>query len=71
MPTLDAFGPFPYAHEGPAFWRGSSFLTVLSAVCITPEPLRPLFGRALVGMLECLDCPLVKDTLSSRWHAGL
>ncbi|WP_146228996.1 hypothetical protein [Streptomyces sp. NWU339] len=71
MPTLDAFGQFPYAHEGPAFWRGSLRLTVLSAAYITPEPLRPLFGRGLVGMLECLNCPLVKDALSSRWHAGL
>ena len=71
MPTRDAFGPFPYAHKGHAFWRGSFLLPLLSAAYITPEPPRPLFGRALLGMLECLNCPLVKDALSSRWHAGL
>ena len=44
-------------------------MTVLSGAYITWNPRVPLFGRALVVVLECLNCLLVKDVLSSTAYS--
>ncbi|MBZ9639839.1 hypothetical protein [Streptomyces sp. PSKA30] len=35
------------------------------------ESRHPMFGRAQVDVLECLNCPKVKDVLDGRWRSGL
>jgi hypothetical protein len=44
-------------------------MTVLSRAYITCNPLVPLFGRAQVVVLECENCPMVKDVLSSSTYS--
>jgi hypothetical protein len=44
-------------------------MTVLSGAYIAPNPRVPLFGRAQVVVLECLNCPIVKDVLSSTAYS--
>lgn len=69
VPPLVAVTRSHCAHEGPALWWGSFFLTVLSGVYITSNQLFPMFGGALVVVLECLNCPIVKDVLSSTAYS--
>jgi len=45
-------------------------MTDLSGAYITRNQRFPLFGRALVVVLECLNCPIVKDVLSSTAYSG-
>ena len=44
-------------------------MTVLSGAYITPNPRVPLFGRPQVVVLECLNCPIVKDVLSGTAYS--
>jgi len=39
-------------------------MTVLSGAYITRNPRVPLFGGAQAVVLECLNCPIVKDVLT-------
>ncbi|GGR90489.1 hypothetical protein GCM10010220_48640 [Streptomyces parvulus] len=40
-------------------------MTVLRGAYITCNPRVPLFGRALVAVLECQNYPMVEDVLGS------
>jgi hypothetical protein len=40
-------------------------MTVLSRPYKSVLHLFPLFGRPQAGVLECLNCPMVKDVLRS------
>src|SRR5581483_3858849 len=66
-----AVGPCRCAHNPPAFCWGSLFMTVLSGPYKSITAGFPLFGRALVRVLECLNCPIVKDVLNCRRRNGL
>jgi hypothetical protein len=44
-------------------------MTVLSRAYITRNPPLPLFGRAQADVLECENCPIVKDVLSSSTYS--
>src|SRR5919106_3964742 len=39
-------------------------MTVLSGAYITSNPCTPLFGGVQADVLECLNCPIVKDVLT-------
>ena len=44
-------------------------MTVLSGAYITSNRHFSMFGTALVVVLECLNCPIVKDVLSSTAYS--
>lgn len=68
---LVAFEPSRCAYKSPAFWRGSFFMTVLSRAFTARNLFLPLFGRAQAPVLECENCPIVKDVLSSTAYSSM
>jgi hypothetical protein len=46
-------------------------MTVLSGAYITSIPSLPLFGGAQGDVLECLNCPIVKDVLTVEAYRAL